>query len=752
MEDWTSRKDKKLDLMRSPRKIGNPMKSIKNVATNANHKLMDRKEKTKREKDVTIEPQHSPDPLRVISPEKKEKRKRKNRKKKTRSDVEGPSLVRTITESSIEIKRVLQAPPEYKKRAKNQYPHHVYLRVAENLFDAMELDKETKKKMIQTIKASPQMIKRENNHMCTGAAAVKMENIAKDIAKFSSYQYCNGAALQIQTAFRLFRAKKEYARVKREWNQKRMDALASLIKREKTYVFNLATVVSQYVMPLNVTADKQLKQIAGDLKLIFSNLEQILSVHQTFLDEVYALTEKDWPRLEGLGDLFISISPHWKAYGIYIHNFKFSRDLLFECINKCEKFSQFLEERTIQLSTDLNMLLSLPLNHIAGYELILKKLLNETEQGSAENTSLLQAVILTEETSNFIANALGKATNVAQVEGVKRTVMDLPAADCLEISKPNSQFIKEMNVEFGIPNAKRYTQGQLILFEKIVILVTLSRGAKQFKHSYNMSALTCKPSETDPRGFSLMIIDEERPAYDNVVEGSQYECLVDTEATRDKLVKELKELIAHNQLTRTFGVPLAHVVERENPKDGVPRVVKDLISYLDRFGLDDLGLFRIPGTSTTVKRLRFEYNQSFITGNYPNLEEMEEFQPNDAAGLLKMFFHDLPEPLIPYHMFNDFLSSQVDYDTTEERLQCLSKLIDSLPELNYRVLKYLTQFMVRVVSNQEVNKMGAENLAMCFGPNILQPEEQTMESTLSIPKTNGCVALMILYQESLFSR
>lgn len=59
---------------------------------------------------------------------------------------------------------------------------------------------------------------------------------------------------------------------------------------------------------------------------------------------------------------------------------------------------------------------------------------------------------------------------------------------------------------------------------------------------------------------------------------------------------------------------MAHIVERENPPDGVPRVVRDLVSYLDKNGLDDLGLFRIPGTSTVVKKLRLEYNQSYITG------------------------------------------------------------------------------------------------------------------------------------------
>ena len=55
-------------------------------------------------------------------------------------------------------------------------------------------------------------------------------------------------------------------------------------------------------------------------------------------------------------------------------------------------------------------------------------------------------------------------------------------------------------------------------------------------------------------------------------------------------------------------------MEREHSEGNVPHVVRDLIEYLVNYGLDDLGLFRIPGTSTVVKKLRNEYNQSYLTG------------------------------------------------------------------------------------------------------------------------------------------
>ena len=103
----------------------------------------------------------------------------------------------------------------------------------------MGLDRDTKKQIVQTIKNNPAMIQQQDKHMCKESAHGKMEKIAKDIAKFSSYQFANSAALLIQSCFRTYIAKKESIRVRAAWNQARVDALSALIKREKTYVFTI---------------------------------------------------------------------------------------------------------------------------------------------------------------------------------------------------------------------------------------------------------------------------------------------------------------------------------------------------------------------------------------------------------------------------------------------------------------------------------------------------------------------------------
>merc|ERR1711974_256235 len=82
-------------------------------------------------------------------------------------------------------------------------------------------------------------------------------------------------------------------------------------------------------------------------------------------------------------------------------------------------------------------------------------------------------------------------------------------------------------------------------------------------------------------------------------------------------------------------------------------------------------------------------------------------------------------------------------------LQEVKEVLDQIPLAKKKVLKYVLAFLVRVAAVEE-NKMGPSNLATCFGTNILRPLEQTIESTLAMPKSNSCVECLIQYFDILF--
>ena len=81
-----------------------------------------------------------------------------------------------------------------------------------------------------------------------------------------------------------------------------------------------------------------------DILAVFSNLETILGVHQTLLREILHIQEYCWPKLTGLGRLFMNHAAEFKSYGDYAENCTTARTTLHNILaNKKHKFRDVLE-------------------------------------------------------------------------------------------------------------------------------------------------------------------------------------------------------------------------------------------------------------------------------------------------------------------------------------------------------------------------------------------------------------------------
>lgn len=54
-----------------------------------------------------------------------------------------------------------------------------------------------------------------------------------------------------------------------------------------------------------------------------------------------------------------------------------------------------------------------------------------------------------------------------------------------------------------------------------------------------------------------------------------------------------------------------------------------------------------------------------------------------------------------------------------------------MPELNRKVLYFLLQFFDKIMLNQEKNKMNCYNLAVCFSPCLLKPQNYAIDDLLT---------------------
>ncbi|XP_076027761.1 rho GTPase-activating protein 36 isoform X2 [Genypterus blacodes] len=165
----------------------------------------------------------------------------------------------------------------------------------------------------------------------------------------------------------------------------------------------------------------------------------------------------------------------------------------------------------------------------------------------------------------------------------------------------------------------------------------------------------------------------------------------------------------------------------------VPRVLERCCGHIETHGLQTVGIFRVGSSKKRVRQLR----EDFDVGVDVQLDE--EQSVHDVAALLKEFLRDMPDPLLPRELYAAFLHA--NQLRGADQLQYLQHLLYLLPACNCDTLLRLLTLLQTVQSHaqdavgtndEEIpgNKMTAANLAVIFGPNLLQREKVGGDSVL----------------------
>ncbi|NXY44639.1 RHG24 protein, partial [Ceuthmochares aereus] len=229
-----------------------------------------------------------------------------------------------------------------------------------------------------------------------------------------------------------------------------------------------------------------------------------------------------------------------------------------------------------------------------------------------------------------------------------------------------------------------------------------------------------------------------------------YLLMASTQNDMEDWVKSIRRVIWAPFGGGIFGQKLEDTVRYEKRYGNrlAPMLVEQCVDFIRQRGLKEEGLFRLPGQANLVKELQ----DAFDCGEKPSFDSSTDV--HTVASLLKLYLRELPEPVIPYAKYEDFLSCAKILSKDEESgLQELMNQVKSLPVVNYNLLKYICRFLDEVQSYSGINKMSVQNLATVFGPNILRPKVEDpltiMEGTVVIQQL---MSVMISKHEELFPK
>uniref|UniRef100_A0A671YFZ0 ABR activator of RhoGEF and GTPase n=1 Tax=Sparus aurata TaxID=8175 RepID=A0A671YFZ0_SPAAU len=164
-----------------------------------------------------------------------------------------------------------------------------------------------------------------------------------------------------------------------------------------------------------------------------------------------------------------------------------------------------------------------------------------------------------------------------------------------------------------------------------------------------------------------------------------------------------------------FGVKINVVTKRERSK--VPYIVRQCIEEVEKRGIDEVGIYRISGVATDIQALK----TAFDTNTKDILMMLSDMDINAIAGTLKLYFRELPEPLLTDQMRASELKISLSDPAAKEN--CMMHLLRSLPDPNLMTFLTLLEHLKRVAEKEPINKMSLHNLATVFGPTLLRPSE-----------------------------
>lgn len=206
----------------------------------------------------------------------------------------------------------------------------------------------------------------------------------------------------------------------------------------------------------------------------------------------------------------------------------------------------------------------------------------------------------------------------------------------------------------------------------------------------------------------------------------------------------LTNLMHQTTLTPSGEPPIAHAVfgvdletQLLRDKVEVPPVLEICADAVERIGLQNTGIYRLSGTTSRVQKLKAKFDADWSSVDVMSDEAIQDI--NIVAGCLKLWFRELPEPLLTFQLYPAFIeAAKIENDFV--RQVRLHEQVNELPDANYATLRFLMAHLDRVRAQESVNQMTAHNLAIVFGPTLLRPPNEAVLADMS-SKSGGPVHL-----------
>ncbi|KAM4772352.1 T-cell activation Rho GTPase-activating protein [Rhinophrynus dorsalis] len=180
-----------------------------------------------------------------------------------------------------------------------------------------------------------------------------------------------------------------------------------------------------------------------------------------------------------------------------------------------------------------------------------------------------------------------------------------------------------------------------------------------------------------------------------------------------------------------FDQPLSIVCE----DDSLPKPIHDILKILRIQGPVTEGVFRKAANEKARKELKEELN-------YGKMLDLKSKPVHLLAVVLKDYLRGIPHQLLSSDLYQEWLAA-LEKPSLEEKIEEMKCVAAKLPRPNWVLLQHLICVLHNISKTSAVNKMDANNLAVCIGPNMLIPPQDKSLSLETQKQLNDKVITLV---------
>ncbi|CAD7087403.1 unnamed protein product [Hermetia illucens] len=262
--------------------------------------------------------------------------------------------------------------------------------------------------------------------------------------------------------------------------------IRELIDTESNYIDVLKSLREKFMMPMKSHLSRE------EINIIFPKINELAEIHPQFL---LKLREADLPHTKlKLSQVFLDFQEPFLIYGEYCSSLSNATETLMELCKKNSRMDQLVQQCEKEYNVgklQLRDILSVPMQRILKYHLLLDKLVKETSTHHEDYRGLERAKDAMIDVAKYINEVKRDSDHLVIIQKVKDSIVDLQLPNGNDLQQ-YGHLLLDGELHIKAHEDQKTKQRYAFIFEKIMILVKPLNGKSNdvqytFRESHNLA-------------------------------------------------------------------------------------------------------------------------------------------------------------------------------------------------------------------------------------------------------------------------